>query len=303
MRFGLDFGGTNLKLGVFDDDGDTKKFEELSVSDLRTNGDLIDNILKTVKHFVAGYHLTVAGLAIKGMVNTHTGVVEDDIGAGLLLAGIDLRGLFSRELGIPVAIDNDARAYAWGEYMFGAGKGSRVMVCMTLGTGLGCALVADGKPYEGSDPLGGVLGGHLTIDRNGPECPCGSRGCLELYCSATAFTRQVSERIPELSGGDTLRSFFLSYDKSNEVQRGLLEEFQENLALGVVNVIHAYGPDRVVIGGGVMKSSEIILPGLIERVRKRAWTVPRGRVGIFAAKLGNKAATLGAAFHPSIKGD
>jgi glucokinase len=303
MRFGLDFGGTNLKLGVFDESGETVVFSEFPLRDMKTSGDLLDNIMKTVKEFVAGYPLTVAGLAIKGMVDTRTGMVKDDIGAGLLLAGVDLREFFSRELKVPVAIDNDARAYAWGEYRFGAGKGSRVMVCMTLGTGLGCSLVSDAKPYEGSDPLGGVLGGHLTIDRNGPECLCGSRGCLELYCSAPALTQRITERFPKFSGESALRSYFHAYDEHDKKYREVLNEFQDNLALGVVNVIHAYGPDTVVIGGGVMKSSEIILPGLIERVHKRAWTVPRGSVGIYAAKLGNKAAALGAAFHPSIRKD
>jgi len=301
MRFGMDFGGTNLKLAIFTEDGGTVSFEELPIKSLIKDGAIIDGLVNTVVGFVAGHTIDAGGLAIKGMVDTRKGTVADDIGAGSLLAGMNVREIFSDALGVPVAMDNDARSYAWGEYLFGAGKGSRVMVCMTLGTGIGCSLVHGGKPYEGTDPLSGLLGGHITIDRNGPECPCGSRGCLELYCSATALKEEIRSRYPELNSGDSVPAFFDAAARKRLPYSILLNEFQENLALGIVNVIHAYGPDTVVIGGGVMKSNEIILPHVIEIVHKRAWTFPRKSVKIAASKLGNRSAVLGAAFHYTLQ--
>ena len=297
MYLGIDYGGTNLKTGIFSADGKTIKFEEKKLIEFTSQKNLLDTLIKHALDFTKGYGIKKGGLAIKGLVNTEDGKVEDDIGAGSLLAGLNLRKAFGEALDVPFNLENDARAYAWGEFKFGAGKGSRAMVCMTLGTGLGCALVADDKPYQGSDPLGGLLGGHISIDRNGPECPCGNKGCLELYCSATAFSKRVQEEHTELTNsGRTLENFFETIRDGNKLYEVTLNEFQEDLAVGIVNVIHAYGPDVVVIGGGVMNSSDLILPGLIEKVHERAWTFPRGKVQIKASLLGNKAAAMGVAF-------
>jgi len=302
MRFGMDYGGTNIKTGLFSDDGQVVEFKEKDLSDFIDQGDLLDNLINYAREFCGKHNPEKGGLAIKGLVNTRAGVVEEDIGAGSLLAGKDLREAFGRTLGIPFFIENDARAYAWGEWKFGAGRGSKVMVCMTLGTGLGCALVVDGKPYEGSNPLGGILGGHISIDRNGAECPCGSRGCLEQYCSATAFKERVVKAHPEFEkDSDILSAFFEKLYKNKSGYESTLRSFQEDLALGIVNVIHAYGPDLIVLGGGVMNSSEQILPGLIEIVHKMAWTFPRKTVKLCPGKLGSKAAALGVSFHPGLK--
>lgn len=300
MRFGMDFGGTNLKAGVFDADGVAVAFEEVPLRRFTGQADLFENLIGHARGVIGTHPVEAGGLAIKGLVDTQTGILVEDIGAGGLLAGRDLRAAFGEGLGVPFAVENDARAYAWGEWLFGAGRGTDVMVCMTLGTGLGCALVAHGRPYEGADALGGILGGHVSIDRNGPECPCGSRGCLEAYCSATALGARVRRSHPELEGDDVLPSFFASVERAGEPYRSTLADFQRDLALGIVNVIHAYGPEVVVLGGGLMASHRLILPGLAEEVHRRAWTVPRGRVGLRAARLGNRAAALGAAFHPHL---
>jgi len=297
----MDYGGTNIKTGMFSAEGDVVAFAEKELSDFTDHGKLLDNLIDYARDFCADYTPEKGGLAIKGLVNTHKGVVEEDIGAGSLLAGIHLREVFGKALNIPFYVENDARAYTWGEWKFGAGKGSNVMVCMTLGTGLGCALVADGKPFQGSNPLGGILGGHISIDRNGIECPCGSRGCLEQYCSATALKKRVKKAHPEFEKeSDILPVFFNALKQNKTYYQETLESFQKDLAIGIVNVIHAYGPDIIVLGGGVMNSSEQILPGLTEMVHRMAWTFPRKCVKLCPAKLGNKAAALGVSFHPGL---
>ena len=302
MRFGMDYGGTNIKCGVFTDSGETIAFSEAKLADFTDQGELLENLIGFAREICAGHRIDKGGLAIKGLVNTEAGRVEEDIGAGELLAGIDLRNKLGTALGIPFFIENDARAYAWGEWKFGAGKSSRVMVGMTLGTGVGCALIVDEKPYQGSDPLGGILGGHISIDRNGEKCPCGQRGCLELYCSATALTARVRKAHPEFTGRvDVLPAFFNALRQGKEEYMRTLKSFQADLAIGIINVIHAYGPDMIVLGGGVMASSDIILPGLTELVHRDAWTFPREKVKLCAAGLGNKAAALGVAFHPGLE--
>ena len=210
MRFGMDYGGTNIKAGVFDENGVVVKFIEMKLAELSETGNLLENLIAYAKNVIGNYKIQSGGFAIKGLINTETGVLENDIGAGQMLAGINLKKTFSDELGFPFTVENDARAYAWGEYKFGTGKGSKALVCMTLGTGYGCSLVADGKPYCGSDSSGGLLGGHISIDKNGPECSCGNKGCLELYCSATALNKKVKDLHPALSNKvDVLPEFFL----------------------------------------------------------------------------------------------
>ena len=301
MRFGMDYGGTNIKCGVFSDSGEILTFSEVKLKAFTDQGELLDNLIRFAREICSDHNITCGGLAIKGLVNTLDGRVEQDIGAGELLAGIPLRDKLGAALGFPFFIENDARAYAWGEWKFGAGQTSRVMVGMTLGTGLGCALVVDQKPYQGSDPLGGILGGHISIDRNGDICPCGQRGCLEMFCSATALNARVRDSHPGLKDrSDALPDFFNGLRHGKAEYRKTLEAFQTDLAIGVINVIHAYGPDMIVLGGGVMTSSDLILPGLIEKVHKGAWTFPREKVKICAASLGNRAAALGVAFHPGL---
>lgn len=297
MRFGIDYGGTNIKAGLYDEEGNRIKFIERKLVEFSASGKLLENIIMHAKDVIGDCKIISGGLAIKGLINTETGMVENDIGAGQLLAGINLKRIFTEELGFPFTIENDARAYAWGEYKFGAGKGSKAMVCMTLGTGLGCSLVTDNKPYCGADSLGGLLGGHISIDKNGPQCSCGNIGCLELYCSATALNNKVKDKIHFLSKEeDALPEFFLQVKSGNLECLEIFNEFINDLSIGVVNVIHAYGPDVVVIGGGVMNSADLIIPPLTKLVHNRAWTYPKGKVEIRSSLLGNNAAAIGVAF-------
>jgi glucokinase len=113
----------------------------------------------------------------------------------------------------------------------------------------------------------------------------------------------VKARHPDLASrpGDLLGNFFAAADREGGELTRTLDEFLDALAIGIVNVVHAYGPDTVVLGGGLMQSSGVILPPLIQRVQRRAWTVPRGSIRLAAASLGNRAAALGVAFHPGLR--
>lgn len=300
MRLGIDFGGTNLKAGIFDESGKVIEFKEQKLVNFTNSGDLLDNLLDFAKKIIGNNPVKKGGLAIKGLVDTKNGMVLEDIGAGNLLAGKKLQQIFEEKLQIDFILDNDARAYMLGEWKFGAGKESQSMVCMTLGTGLGCAVIVQGKPYYGSDVLGGLLGGHISIDRNGPQCNCGNLGCLESYCSATALNKRIKAEI-EITGEDVLPKFFEMVEQKNETVRKILNDFVNDLSIGIVNIIHAFNPELIVIGGGVTNSIHLFLPSLTELVHERAWTFPRKKVQIKVASLGNKAAALGIAFHPKLE--
>jgi glucokinase len=335
-RLGIDFGGTNLKVGVYDADGKAIAFEQFSQASHEGESAPPEESVNVVQFMIHSARTVIAslnepiticggGISIKGLVDVEHGCVADDVGAGQLVANVDLRRELSDAFGgAPFIVDNDARCYAWGEYVFGAGALTaeaarpKTMVCMTLGTGVGCAVVTGGRLYEGaSSILGGILGGHISIDAiNGERCCCGQRGCLELYCSATALGKIVESRHGDelrpmradaSNNGNYLPEFF---KRVEELKRGAadappvlatLAEFHRNLAAGIVNTVHAYGPDVVVIGGGLMASAAHVLPEVASAVAESAWTHPRGLVQLRAAARVKDAACVGAAFHPLLK--
>lgn len=147
MRIGIDFGGTNTKFGLFEEDGSTNKFFVRKLADLRGGQDLPASLLEETKKFIGGAVITSGGLSVKGLIDRKLGMVINDIGAGDELAGIDLKDFFSTELNVPFAVDNDARSYAYGEWKYGAGRDFNSVIVITLGTGVGCAAVIDGKLF------------------------------------------------------------------------------------------------------------------------------------------------------------
>ena len=302
MRLGIEFGGTHIKVGMVSENGtvirdDIKKLRDFSESD-----NLVHDLKEYVNNFISNDSIDKGGISSKGLVDTNKGQVIDDVGAGKRLMGIPLCEIFSNQYNVPFQMENDARCYAWGEYKFGLGKETKVFCCMTLGTGVGCALIHNGNLYYGSDPLGGILGGHISIDKNGPKCDCGNKGCLELYCSQTGLLRIFKNTLPSLlSDEDPIISFFQSVNNGDLIHDKIFNDFIHDLAIGLVNIIHTYSPEVIVLGGGIMNSANKILPPLRELVNKMAFTVPRGRCIIKASQLGNHAPILGAAFHPQLE--
>lgn len=296
MRIGIDFGGTNIKFGLFEEDGSTYKFSVKKLVDLKNSNGLLLNLLEETKKFAGNENISCGGLAIKGLINRKTGELINDVGAANEFAGINLQKLFSLKLKIPFIVDNDARSYAFGEWKFGAGKNFNSVIVMTLGTGIGCAAVIDRRLFGSENPMSGVLGGHISIDRNGAECPCGSKGCLELYCSASALEKKVLNKFPELIEKENPLKTFFDESDSNKEYKTVAYEFRENLAIGIINVVHAYGINRVILGGGLMNSHDKIIPALTGIVKRRAWTVPKGNIEILHSKLEDRAACIGAAF-------
>ncbi len=171
--------------------------------------------VKMSKAWTFGYRADIGGFGV-GSDLTWSGALTFDAKVSKAVSiTFGYVALYNDYAEIHLQDENDARAYAWGEYKFGAGRGSKAMVCMTLGTGYGCALIADSKPYCGSDSSGGLLGGHISIDRNGPECSCGNKGCLEGYCSATALTKKVIESHSDISSSTEVLSGFSRVKSGN----------------------------------------------------------------------------------------
>lgn len=241
------------------------------------------------------------------------GVIDPARGETLLLPnlpsgwrGIPLVAEMQRLTGYPTAIINDARAFTLAEAVFGAGRGVRGVVGMTLGTGIGGGIALDGRLYLGLDGTAGEIG-HMTIDPYGAPCGCGNRGCLETFASGPSITsmglRAVAQgmttRIGELVDYDlnkiTPEVIARAADSGDAVAREILQRAGSSLGVGVANLITILSPDRVVIGGGVSRLGEWILGPVHAEVLARCHVTPLDRVQVVLAQLGGEAGVIGAA--------
>jgi len=211
---------------------------------------------------------------------------------------VDLSGWAREELGITVMIENDARMALLGEWKIGAGRGSDDVVMVTLGTGLGTAALIQGQILRGRHGQAGILGGHLTVQQRGKLCTCGNRGCAEAEASTSVLSKLAEEQPgyhqSQLRMLDTVdcKSLFLAARHGDSCAIALRAHCIRVWSALLVNLIHAYDPERLIIGGGIMQGREDFFEELKEAVSSNAHT-PWGRVEIVPAELGDAAALLG----------
>jgi glucokinase len=212
---------------------------------------------------------------------------------------IDFESWSRQELGLRFAIENDARMALLGERHAGAARGCDNVVMITLGTGIGGAAMIEGKLLRGRHAQAGCLGGHLPAKVGGRPCTCGAIGCLEAEASGWSLPFLASEwpgfSASRLAGEENIdfKTLFALADSGDRVAVEVLDYCLKVWAAGAVGLIHAYDPERIVIGGGVMRNAAIILPYIQAYVNQHAWT-PWGKVEIVAAQLGNNAGLFGA---------
>lgn len=238
-------------------------------------------------------------IAFPSLMDPATGRVLAEYGKFADAMGLDLRAWAQRELGLPLAIENDARMALIGEWRAGAGRGLDNLVMMTLGTGLGTCAVIEGRVLRGKHGQAGVLGGHTTVRYGGRACSCGNIGCAEAEAS-TAFLCDLAASQPEWDHSSLRRLATLNYaavfQHAAENDRCAVKLRDHSLLVWstlAVNLIHAYDPELVILGGGIMASADVILPVVREYVAQHAHT-PWGKVRIEASALGDQAAFVAA---------
>lgn len=213
--------------------------------------------------------------------------------------GLDLVGWARSELGVPMRLENDARMALLGERYAGAGLGFDDIVMTTLGTGIGGAAMIAGKLLRGKHAQAGCLGGHIPVLFGGRQCTCGAIGCAEAEASGWSLPLVAKDwpgfaesRLAQERSVNFEALFRLAAEK-DPVALALRDRCLQVWATGTVGLIHAYDPEIIIFGGGVMKSADVILPYIQSHVEKHAWT-PWGKVKVRAAELGNDAGVLGA---------
>ena len=218
------------------------------------------------------------------------------------LDGFALAGTLAAELQLPVIIENDANAAALGELWRGAGRGCRTIVCLTLGTGVGGGIILDGKLWRGADHAAAEIG-HMSVEPfGGVTCGCGSRGCLEVYASATAIVRMAREAKPRypascLSAAHdfTAEDVYGLGKQGDELAIEVFHRMGAYLGVGLANLINILNPEMIVIGGGVANAWDLFESDVWQQVNERAFPLPAAKVKIVPAECNDDAGLLGAA--------
>ena len=285
---GLDIGGTKVAAGVVDSDGGVHGFVTAPTDPEGRHG--VESLLELGRRAIAesGLEIDGVGIGCGGPLDGTNGVLL----APLHLPGwhgIPVGELASEAFGRPAVLDNDGVAGAAGEHRYGAGRGTRDMVYLTISTGVGGGVVIDGELHRGRSGNGGELG-HVTVDWHGRRCRgCGRRGCLEAYCSGTS----IAERANEVGmHGATASDVAEAARAGNPAAGALWDETCEALACGIVSIANLFEPEVVVLGGGVMRTGEQLLGPVRELVAEQVIGEP---VRVVAAENGDAVGVVGAA--------
>lgn len=314
VRLGVDLGGTNIAVGIVDENYCLIHKDSVPTEAQREGEAIVDDIAMLCRRVLADKGIALSevggvGIAAPGTINSRDGYVE--YANNLPFHHFPIVPLLRERLGdLPVFVDNDANAAALGEAIAGAAKGAANSVMITLGTGVGGGIIIDGKVYSGFNGAGGELG-HMVIVKDGEQCSCGRRGCWEAYSSATALIRMTQQKLDECTatgrktamtdlvakkGRVTGRTAFDGMRMGDEAAKEVVDSYLGYLACGLTNMINIFQPEVLSIGGGVSGEGQSLIDALLPTIRKECYgggTVKPTEIRI--AQLGNDAGIIGAA--------
>lgn len=289
MIIGIDIGGTKIAVGLVDEDGQVRARAECLTEPEHGFADGLERIAALTRNLLPSKYSPAQGIGIgcTGPVYPASGI----IGKVDFLPNWENAPLateLERIFNIPVAMENDADAAALGEWMWGAGRGARTFLYVTISTGIGGGLIVNGQLYRGVDGAHPEIGHHV-IDPSGPACACGAYGCWESLASGSAMegwfnanaTRKLTAR--EICSSDDALS------KRAVVRTG------RYLGLGLANLVTLFTPDVIALGGGLMRSRDLFWPQIQAAIRSSCGYVPREKVHLVSAALGDDVGIIGAA--------
>jgi len=299
LIFAADLGGTHLRAAVVDHHGHIQSRFKQNTPQVADAYAIVDAIVSAVKELQKGAEISAVSLVVPGTVNVEEGSVVTAPNLPCL-DGFRLAAALTEQLHLPAILENDANAAAVGEMWQGAAVGCKTVICITLGTGVGGGIILDGKLWRGVDGAAAEIG-HMCVDPfGGVACTCGSRGCLEVFASATAIvrmTREASPRYPDsvLQGRDdrTAEMIFEAGQQGDELALEIFRRMGVYLGIGLANLINILNPEMIVIGGGVVNGWDLFEKHMQQQVEERGF--PLLRVKIVRAKCGDDAGLLGAA--------
>jgi glucokinase-like ROK family protein len=300
---GVDVGISNFKLVSTNLNAEVMDTLLVKMPLCITTETFMDLLVKSVKTMISNAKeesILGIGIGMHGLVNPQTGIAL--FAPNFNLRNIPLREKLEKEFHIPVEIENDVRAMALGESWFGNGQGIDNFICVNVGIGIGAGVILDRKLYTGSSFTAGEIG-HTTIDVEGPKCSCGNYGCLQTLAAGPAIIARAQKKIclgmksliEELVQGDldtiTGETVHQAAIEGDELALEVLEDTGRYLGIGIANMINMLNPEKVILGGGVLKAGEFILGPIKEMVKRRELNC----TPISIAKLGEYGTSIGAA--------
>ena len=301
--FGVDIGGTTVKLGLFNVEGELLEKREIPTRTQENGSLILPDIARSIEEKISEKQIAredVAGVGAgaPGPIDSE-GVVHKAVNLGWDVFSI--RKTLEELVNLPVMAGNDANVAALGEMWKGGGQGSKDLVMVTLGTGVGGGIITNGRVLTGAGGAGGEIGHIHVNDSEEESCNCGNKGCLEQYASATGITRLATRKLAESSSESLLRqgevsakTVFDAVKRGDALAMEVAEEFGKYLGDGLSVIAGVVNPDTIVLGGGVSKAGEVLIDYVKPHYQKNVFHGSRDARFVLAT-LGNDAGIYGAA--------
>ncbi len=307
---GIDLGGTKIGTGLVNRAGQVRAEDYRATEVLRGQETVLKRMIDAGREVIANSgvprdQIAAIGIGAPGPMNIPEGVLTEPPN----LPGwreVPIRRIIQNALGIPAFLENDANAAGIGEFLYGAGRGTRHMIYVTVSTGIGGGLILDGKIYHGTVGGAGEIG-HATILPYGPHCGCGNRGCLEAVASGTAIAREgqelidrgvptlLSEIVRDRTYSVTAKDVVDAMNQGDEYARDIIEQAMSYLGVGMASLVNLFNPQMIVIGGGLTNIGDQLLEPVKRAIDLRAFPSAKQYVQVRLAELGDLVGIVGAA--------
>ncbi|ETY74501.1 ROK family glucokinase [Lactiplantibacillus fabifermentans] len=307
---GVDLGGTTTKFAILTENGDIQQKWSIETTILDEGAHIVPNIIDSINHHLDLYKMEASQFVGIGMGTP--GTVDLDKGTVIGAYNLNWKTLqpvkqqIEAGTGIKFILDNDANVAALGERWKGAGENGKDVVFVTLGTGVGGGVIADGRLLHGAAGAAGEIG-HVTVKPDGYMCTCGKRGCLEQYASATGVVHVARDMAEEFSGSSKLKELLdngeeisskITFDLAKEgdaLAKSVVDRVSFYLGLALANVGNTMNPSSIIIGGGVSAAGDFLLKQVEHYFKQNTFPTVRNSTKLKLAVLGNDAGVIGAA--------
>jgi glucokinase len=304
FRLGIDLGGTSAKLAIVSPSKKIVREASVPTAGFPRAHLLAKQIGDECRRLLRDVRVTRAGVGVAGDIDFERGVVR--VSPNLGWYRVPLRKLIERELKIPVSVDNDAKAAAWGLYNTQIPQSIKHVIVVTLGTGVGGGIILNGAIHRGATNSAGEIG-HMNIEADGPLCNCGNRGCLETYVGGPHIVRRAREAIGAGKKTSLRKLFEEDADqltphaiaeaarRGDAYARSVWNDAGQTLGSAFGDLVYLYNPQMIVLTGGVSQAKSLILEPMWRTLRKRAFKTPINAVKIFVADKASHVGVIGAA--------
>lgn len=307
LAAGVDLGGTKIYSLIAGAEGNVLADDRRPTLAAEGSGAVIDRIVASVRQALDKANVDpgeIVGLGIStpGPCDPRRGVVTEAPNLGWI--DVPLVDLVSKKLGVPALLENDAAAAAYGEMKFGAGRGKRHILYITLGTGIGGGIIIDGQIYGGASGAAGEVG-HIVLEPDGVACNCGARGCLEALASGPAIAREAAAAVKagrsgvmaKMAAGKELTAELVleAAQRGDPAAKDVIEQAGRYLGLGLVGLLNVLNPEALILGGGLIGLGDLYLDPAFEAARECGFEQILADVVMTTAQLGERSGALGAA--------